>query len=122
MRVADAGTPQSELRPPPKRDEKERRRLATIGAAADTKSRTRSRIASNLLRPFSQRLRPLAADLRLAPNPTSRRDHSDLLQFHFFNQNEIRIELIAERAACRIVEHSSPGHDALEQAWSAAQS
>jgi hypothetical protein len=26
-------------------------------------------------------------------------DHSDLLQFHFFNQNEIRIELIAERAA-----------------------
>jgi hypothetical protein len=23
---------------------------------------------------------------RLAPNPTSRRDHSDLLQFHFFNQ------------------------------------
>jgi hypothetical protein len=33
------------------------------------------------------------------PNPTSRRDHSDLLQFHFFNQYEIRIELIAERAA-----------------------
>jgi hypothetical protein len=26
-------------------------------------------------------------------------DHSDLLQFNFFNQNEIRIELIAERAA-----------------------
>jgi hypothetical protein len=39
---------------------------------------------------------------RLAPNPTSRKDHSDLLQFHFFNQNEIRIELIAERAARRI--------------------
>jgi hypothetical protein len=39
------------------------------------------------------------ADQRLTPNPTSRRDHSDLLRFHFFNQNEIRIELIAERAA-----------------------
>jgi hypothetical protein len=25
---------------------------------------------------------------RLAPNPTSRRDHSDLLRFHFFDQNE----------------------------------
>jgi hypothetical protein len=23
---------------------------------------------------------------RLAPNPTSRRDHSDLMQFHFFDQ------------------------------------
>jgi hypothetical protein len=34
-----------------------------------------------------------------AYNPTSRRDLPDLLQFHFFNQNEIRIELIAERAA-----------------------
>ncbi len=50
----------------------------------------------------------------LAPNPTSRRDHSDLLQFHFFNQNEIRIELIAERAACRIDGHSSSSHDAAE--------
>jgi hypothetical protein len=53
---------------------------------------------------------------RLAPNPTSRKDHSDLLQFHFFNQNEIRIELIAERAACRIDGHSSAGHDAAEPA------
>jgi hypothetical protein len=43
-------------------------------------------------------------------------DHSDLLQFHFFNQNEIRIELIAERAACRIDGHSSAGHDAAEPA------
>jgi len=42
---------------------------------------------------------PAGHQERLAPNPTSRMDHSDLLQFHFFNQNEIRIELIAERAA-----------------------
>jgi hypothetical protein len=36
---------------------------------------------------------------RLAPNPTSRRDHSDLPTLSFSQSNEIRIELIAERAA-----------------------
>jgi hypothetical protein len=45
---------------------------------------------------------------RLAPNPTSRRDHSDLLRFHFFDQSEIRIELIAERAAHQHADYSIP--------------
>jgi hypothetical protein len=72
---------------------------ASIGRELCTFNRSKLRPANSLGGPLDCR--------RLAPNPTSRRDHSDLVQFH--SQNEIRIELIAERTAILklgIVEHS----------------